>query len=905
MNNKKRKPFAVMTSAALAISLLMSPASAGVLAAGTGTTVTTTNATTTAPAVKISFPDVPTTHWAKSHISKLAAAGIVRGYVTGNFSPNNDVTQQEAIVMVIRMIGLEEEALAGSGDVVTGFREDAFFTKYVVKALEEKIIDLAEETMAAAADDSPWGSRPATREWISKLVIRAIGEAPATGALTFADANQITPIMAGYVAKAQSLQLIAGFTDNTFKPKDPVTRAQIATILSRADKYIPDDPAKYVSGYIVNRSAAALELQTTAGTLRTLTINPETLVFDEEGNALSLTELTSLTTVRVIQQNDQAYYIEVSDQSVQMESIEGELLAYNPGDRTVVVERTDGAMELFNLSANATISNAQGGAITMAQLKEGSDIRLQRIQGASEVISIVVTREAYNASGIAVAEDVNLQKREVTFNDATGATVKYPVSEGAVITVKGEAASGLASLQFGDTFTYEIRDSVITAIDITVQKFVTVSGTFQVHAGNTITILEKGIEPKAFFLRNNARVNIDGLTNPSLDDLQVGDTVELRISGESNQVDQVTVTNRNVVELRAVTIEDLHKDYLTIRDDKGLPQLFYITNRTEFRIDGEPLTEQLFSMYLTKGRKVNLNVTANQLVRLDIVTKVSGTITAMNPTSRTITVKPDQGESVTLNYSLSTFVEVPLQTSSGLSDLTVGAKAHFLMGMSSDEVTSIQLEKSFVYNLTAVAESTRTIHITNPQGVTTTLFLGTSVSVKNRNGQNVALGNLPVGKPILVHYAGRTVVSVQEAVTTLGIVTMLDITGGKMTITDYNNNSRTFDLTKGIVIQQGNTVSNNPSSLKLNDRVQLVVDAQGIPYVKIATVEVRKFSSYDAAKNELALKILKLGDQNKFVLDSSVQMRTSAGGLLALNRLKENDTLTVYFLDGRIIEIVQ
>lgn len=896
MNYKVRKPFAVLTSAALASSLLF----------GAGAP----SASAEDALLKLTFPDVVTSHWARGNIAKLAAVGVIRGYTTGDFRPSQAVTQQEAIVMMLRMMGYYDDELPAADNVAIGFEVDSFFTKFVVKAIEERIIHLGEETAAASSGDIPWGKREATREWIAKLIVRALGQQPATGGIAFADASQISPDAAGYVAKAAELGLVQGITENGqtyYKPRKAVTRAEIVTFLSRADQYIADDAAKYTSGFVASRTATSLQLQTTGGGSASYGLNAETLVFDESGEALTLEDLTTMSAVRVIHSGGQAYYIERTDETIQLETIEGELAALDIAAGTLVLRKADGSLEPYTLAPNASVTNASGAGTSLSQLTEGSELRLQRARGTEAVTAIVLVEAAFNAEGTAVAQAVNATAGTVTFTDASGSVVTYPLAEDAVLTVKGQPlGGGLAGLQIGDTFEYTIKDSRIVELDITVQRFVTATGEFQGYAGNTITIMENSTTPKAYLFARNVAVKIEGLTNTGIEDLQVGDLVQLRISGATNQVDQITVTNRNVTQLKNVTIVQFAAgDYLTVRDEKGKAHLFYVTNRSALVLDGERLSEQLYSTYLAAGRKVSISVSADQLVRLDIITKASGTVTALNTTARTITLRTADDASMTLPYASFVAVEVPLQTSASFADITVGAKVHLSMGIGSDTVNTIQVEKSFVYTFTSATSAPRTVYAKTAQGGTVSLTLDSEARVLDKNGQSIAPTALTAGKPIVVNYVGRKIVSVQEPAAVLGKVSTLDVTGGKLAVTDFNNNVRQYNLSGGIQVQEGTNVSTSASALQLNDRVMVVADAQGKPYLFVAQAEVRKFSSYDAAKNEISFKIAKLTDQGKYTLEPDAYVHTSAGGLLALNRLKENDQVTIYLLNGKIIELVQ
>lgn len=61
------------------------------------------------------FTDVPASYWANGYILKAADLGIIGGYKDGTFKPDNTVTYEQAITMVIRACGGEELAQESGG----------------------------------------------------------------------------------------------------------------------------------------------------------------------------------------------------------------------------------------------------------------------------------------------------------------------------------------------------------------------------------------------------------------------------------------------------------------------------------------------------------------------------------------------------------------------------------------------------------------------------------------------------------------------------------------------------------------------------------------------------------------------------------------------------------------------
>lgn len=61
------------------------------------------------------FADVPAGHWASGYISQAASLGIVNGYGNGNFGPGDTVTYEQAVTMIVRALGYENEAGSAGG----------------------------------------------------------------------------------------------------------------------------------------------------------------------------------------------------------------------------------------------------------------------------------------------------------------------------------------------------------------------------------------------------------------------------------------------------------------------------------------------------------------------------------------------------------------------------------------------------------------------------------------------------------------------------------------------------------------------------------------------------------------------------------------------------------------------
>lgn len=59
------------------------------------------------------FSDVPPSHWAAGYVNAAASAGLLRGYPDGTFRPEAQVTQAEALTILVRALGYTDSVVKG------------------------------------------------------------------------------------------------------------------------------------------------------------------------------------------------------------------------------------------------------------------------------------------------------------------------------------------------------------------------------------------------------------------------------------------------------------------------------------------------------------------------------------------------------------------------------------------------------------------------------------------------------------------------------------------------------------------------------------------------------------------------------------------------------------------------
>ena len=202
------------------------------------------------------FPDIQN-HWAKSYIEAMTAAGMFKGYEDGNFKPENQLTTAEALALCARTIGLDSSTTM---DIATDYYDTVKTTLNNEQTwfYQEFAVCLATGILTSADLKSLYQSgaltKPIEKEDLAVYLVRAMQLGPMADRLTsypltFDDASSIASDAKPSVYLLHVYGIVEGDEFNDFSPKLNVTRAVMATMLTRAIAYMqahgtsPDLPA--------------------------------------------------------------------------------------------------------------------------------------------------------------------------------------------------------------------------------------------------------------------------------------------------------------------------------------------------------------------------------------------------------------------------------------------------------------------------------------------------------------------------------------------------------------------------------------------------------------------------------------------------------------------------------------
>ncbi|PYI52059.1 S-layer homology domain-containing protein [Paenibacillus flagellatus] len=307
--------------------------------------------------------------WALKNIASLASKRVFEGYEDGTFKPRSTVSRIEAITAAVRLMGLREQA-ESQAEMSTdlNFKDADKIEKQYPWAVGYVAV-AAENDLFSEADASVQPEKAADRLWATTLLVKALkldaeAKAKMNTKLTFKDADQIPAGSVGYVAVAVERGLVNGFENNTFRPNEPVTRAQLAALLDRTSDQMPDQEQNVVTGTVAAAVTGNALVLTKGGTSTTVALDPNAFIF-RNGVRVALGAIQVGDEVRVKTFNNVGIYVEVTKMATPAVdfTVSGRLysLEWNQGKiskigvNTAVYGSTTPTLQYYNVDPNYTV----------------------------------------------------------------------------------------------------------------------------------------------------------------------------------------------------------------------------------------------------------------------------------------------------------------------------------------------------------------------------------------------------------------------------------------------------------------------------------------------------------------------------------------------------------------------
>ncbi|XID90458.1 S-layer homology domain-containing protein [Paenibacillaceae bacterium WGS1546] len=194
--------------------------------------------------IVVQFIDVDVNNWAYDAITSMSSRNVVSGYEDGSFRPDNPISREEFAKMIAVTFSLD---LSVTQDVYYSDIPPTRWSYPHILATKEYVTGYYPPKGQPFFDPAA----KATREDVATALVKIMGLSTDKYSTHFTDDSAISPNLRKYVNVAADYHLISGYPDGTFKPLNPISRAEVAALLYRA--------IKGISGDIVQNHQAELE----------------------------------------------------------------------------------------------------------------------------------------------------------------------------------------------------------------------------------------------------------------------------------------------------------------------------------------------------------------------------------------------------------------------------------------------------------------------------------------------------------------------------------------------------------------------------------------------------------------------------------------------------------------------
>lgn len=493
------------------------------------------------------FTDI-STHWAKSYIERVAAKGIVSGYDNGTFKPDNNVTVLEALVMISRLYDIDDdlkekivEEYEPSLKTMTNTLYNEWSFEYLSVIIELGVVsENGIEDMFAKKTIF----QQATREEIAVLLTKAMmlgdeAQNLKVYTLPFADAAKISTSARPYVYVMYDKDIFEGDSNKNINPSNKITRAEIATLLDKAYKYIdendvyPDfddyEPTTSLSGIITEVSEGSAEsyiyVKDDSEVESIVKINKDTDIY-LNGKAKDFDDLKEDMLVKCKINSERIAVKLEADSSTDV--VRGIIyyVAYVAPAKITIIDEDDDKIT-YDLPTDVKV------------YLDGKEIALKELDEDDEVTLYIDDDEVYQINSISRIKKYNGTITAIDYNypivvkmKTKESVIKSFTFNSDVDVTRNDDDSNFDQVRVGDEVTITTEYDEMIAIN-TIAKEAEMSGTIKeiiIGDENKIKIADEDGETTQYAVSNNVIITI-GSSNATIYDLRVGYNVSVNTSG--------------------------------------------------------------------------------------------------------------------------------------------------------------------------------------------------------------------------------------------------------------------------------------------------------------------------------------------------------------------------------------
>ncbi len=565
----------------------------------------------------LTFSDVendPTVEWAKPYINEMAELGYIKGYEDGTFKPNNTISKTEALILLSRMIGVNDESFADSVEFAVDEYKGTlskFSTNY---AKEVSFLLYTGVLKADELDDYLSSSNKNTalkRYEAAVLLTKLLGaqedvESNAFVSSSYADTVEIPVSARAYVEYVKEAGIMQGMGNNDkgqpmFSPNTSVTRSQMAKMLCSLVDILD---VSTQTGVIVSVDEFDEKI--------TITIDGNDIVnnieastkFKLNGKDVKLTALSRGMHVKITHLAGRVSLIE-NNVSVKDSVIYG--LVSSTKDSTAKSVTIADANNKKNIETYVLTENAKirvNGAIDLfSKVKANDYVALTIVDGLVE--SLEVVDKTTTASGTLDSIDASGTYTILNIEDTNGNIKAYEVSADGVDVSRNSLDSSLGQLMHGDTIMVRMTYGKVTKVSAS-SKNQSFSGNIKTithtTSGSTLSI-ERNNEIIDYKVNKSVKVIIDSTETGTVYDLRPGTDVNITL--QSSEIISIEAAGSVSKSQLNGTVKSINATYgLMIVEEGGTEYNVFVNTNTKI-IDSTTGKNIVFKN-IEKGKTVSV-----------------------------------------------------------------------------------------------------------------------------------------------------------------------------------------------------------------------------------------------------------------------------------------------------------
>ncbi len=514
-------------------------------------------------AAKVTFSDVendPTVSWAKPYISEMAELGYIKGYEDGTFKPNNTITKTEALLLLSRMLGVNDDAYADSVELA----QDAYgsmLKKYSTNYSNE--IAFLLYTGVLKTDDldayisTSNKNTPLKRYEAAVLLTKLLGAEEDVQKNTFvsssyADTVEIPDSARAYVEYVKGEGIMQGMGTTVsgqpvFSPNTDVTRSQMAKMLCSLIDVL-DRSAE--TGVIASVDNFNDTFTVTVNSVDVMYNTASNTRFKVDGKDVDLSALKAGMHVKITHLKGQVSLVEnynVIEDAVIYGLVSSTKETTGSMAITIVDANDSSKKQTYSVSDKVKV-RINDAVDTFGKIKSTNYVKMTISDGT--VTEIEVVSKTTNVSGTLINLDASGEYTILTVKGSDGTETDYEVSADGVSVARNSLDAKLSSLMQGDSITLRLTYGKVTKITAASTNQET-QGTIS-YITYTTTGTKIGIEISGKVTEYTVNKSVDVLIDSSAGsvyDLRPGSDIKIKLqSSEIVKIEAAgTITKSQLV----------------------------------------------------------------------------------------------------------------------------------------------------------------------------------------------------------------------------------------------------------------------------------------------------------------------------------------------------------------------